>query len=466
MLGRVRENMNHCGIRVDIKNKPELDPDFIPLHRFNEEFLKTATAPFSFAIRRNDEQISVKSTFVRNGDAHKDANRYYIERLVKTELWQKGGFKIYVRGDEELFQMLKTAYAPGGIRSFDAGFMAGIYQRDFEVVNVDKLPEPFEIDKSVGRHFNGCRIGLDVGGSDYKVSAVIDGETVYGHETVWHPKTNSDPDYHFNELVAALKSGMEQLPRVDAIGISSAGIIANNRVLGAQLFQMAPKELFDSKVRDIYSRAVGEIGDDIPFEVANDGDVTALAGSINLNKNNILGIAMGTSVAGGFVDKKGYIPNWLSELAFMPVDASPLAAQDSWTLDIGLGVQYFCQEAVIKLAKSAGIGLDGYETPALKLEAVQRLLADGHDGATRIFRSIGCYLGHTAPLYNDIYGTDAILLLGRVMSGEGGNIVGEAARKILKEEYPDTEIELLVPDEKTRRLGQSACAASLPELKK
>ena len=265
-------------------------------------------------------------------------------------------------------------------------------------------------------------------------------------------------------MVAGLKDGAEKLPRVDAIGISTAGIIANNRVLGAQLFQMVPKDLFDSKVRDIYARAVSEIGEDIPFEVANDGDVTALTGSISLDKNNILGVAMGTSVAGGFVDRNGYIPNWLSEIAFMPVDASPSAAQDSWTGDVGLAVQYFCQEAVIKLAKTAGLGLAAYETPALKLEAVQNLLKEGDESAAAIFRSIGCYLGHTAPLYKDIYGTDAIMLLGRVMSGEGGSMIGEAAESVLKDEYPEMQIDLIIPDEKTRRLGQSACAASLPEI--
>ena len=448
-------NVELYGIGIDMRNKPELDPGFIPLHRFNEEFLKAATEPFAFAVERNDGQISVKRTFIRPGKGFEEANRYYIERLVKTELWQKGGFRIYIQGDGGLLN----------VRAFDREFMSGIYRREFEIVSCEKLPEPFEINKSVGRHFDGCRIGLDVGGSDYKVSAVIDGETVYSHETVWHPKTNKDPAYHFGALVSALMSGAERLPRVDAIGISTAGIVANNRLLGAQLFQMVPKEMYDLEVRDIYERAVREIGKDIPFEVANDGDVTALTGSINLGKNNILGIAMGTSVAGGFVNKEGHIANWLSEIAFMPVDASPNAARDNWTLDIGVAVQYFCQEAVIKLAAPAGISLDGYGTPAEKLSAVQKLLAEGHDGAAAVFRSIGSYLGHTTPLYGDIYGTDAILLLGRVMSGEGGNIIVKAAEGVLNDEYPGVKMELIAPDEKTRRLGQSVVAASLPELR-
>ncbi|MCL1854905.1 MAG: ROK family protein [Clostridia bacterium] len=458
--------MEHNGIQVDLINKPELDPGFIPLYRFNQSFLKTASMPFSFALERNEGQISVKSTRVHGDEARLAADWYHIERLVKTELWQKGGFKIYVKGAERLFQMLKQAYMPGGTRCYDAAFMGGMYQKNFQVVLCDELPAPIETAKSVGRHFDGCRIGFDAGGSDYKVSAVIDGTSVYSKETVWNPKINSDPDYHYHGIISAFRDAMTHLPRVDAIGISSAGIFANNRLLSAQLFQMVPKDLFDLKVRDIYIRAVKEIGKDIPFEVANDGDVTALAGSINLNRNNVLGIAMGTSVAGGFVNKAGNIANWINEIAFMPVDASPSAAKDDWTGDIGLAVQYFCQEAVIKLSHAAGISLAGCTTPAEKLEVVQTLLAEGHEAAAAIFRTIGCYLGHTAPLYHDIYGADTILLLGRVMSGEGGNIIAETARTLLRDEYPEVHIDLILPDEKIRRVGQSVAAASLPEIRK
>ncbi|MDR2572668.1 MAG: ROK family protein, partial [Oscillospiraceae bacterium] len=389
--------MKHHNIKFDMKNKPELDLGFIPLFKFNETFLKTAKEPFSIAIERNDKQIYVKNTFIHGDAAHADADYYYLDRVVKFELWQKGGFRIYIEGNDSLYQKLKSAYSPGGTRAFDAEFFGGIYQNDFEVIKCDKLPRAFEIKKPIGGHFDGCRIGLDFGGSDYKVAAVIDGEAVYSSETVWNPKMNADPDYHFNGVMAALKDSMQHLPRVDAIGISSAGLIANNRILAAQLFQKVPKELFDSKGRDTYIRAVNEIGKNIPFHVVNDGDVAALAGAISLDKKNILGLALGTSFIGGFVDKDGNLSNWISELAFAPVDASPNAAMDDWTHDIGVGVQYFCQEAVIKLSAAAGINVEDYDTPAKKLKAVQDLLDEGNEGAAAIFRSIGCYLGHTTP---------------------------------------------------------------------
>jgi len=461
--------MIHFGINIDVKNKPELDPGFIPLHKFNEAFLKTAKEPFSIAIERNDNQVYVKSTFIHGDEAHAEADKYYIDRLVKFALYQIGGFRIFVKyakghaGADLVYQSLKASYSPGGSRYFDADFFGTLYQKDFEVISVDELPTPYEIRKQIGGNYDGCRIGADFGGSDYKISAIIDGETVYSNETVWNPKMNSDPDYHYNGFVAGFKEAMKQLPRVDAIGISTAGLVGNKYVLAAQLYQMVPKELFDKKVRDIWFRAVKEIGDDIPFEVLNDGDITALAGSMSLKRTNMVGVAMGTSVAGGFVDRDGYVSNWLSELAFVPVDASPDAAMDPWSQDIGVGVHYFCQEAVIKLAPAAGIDLDGYDTPAKKLKAVQILLDEGNDNAAAVFRSIGSYLGHTAALYNSLYeGADSVLLLGRVMSGKGGDIIIEVANNVLHDEYPDISVDLLLPDEQFRRLGQSVVAASLP----
>ena len=458
--------MLHYGIEVEYKNKPELDPGFVPLIAFNKAFLKTAKVPFGLAIERLDKQIHVINTFVHGDYSLADADNYYVDRLVKFELWQKGGFRIYVKGPDSIYESLKEAYSANGARSFDVEFFGNLYQQKFEVIKCDELPEAYEIKTARGGHFDGCRIGFDAGGSDNKVAAVIDGEAVYSKETVWNPKINSDPDYHFNGILAAFKDAMQHLPRVDAIGISSAGLIGNNQVLAAQLFQKVSKELFDAKGRNVYIRAVAEIGENIPFEVANDGDVAALAGAVSMGKKNLLGLAFGTSFIGGFVDAEGNLSNWLSELAFAPVDASCEAKADDWTGDIGVGVQYFCQEAVIKLSGAAGISLEGIDTPAKKLKAVQNLLDEGHSGAAAIFRSIGVYLGHTVPFYNQSYKAGSVLLLGRVVSGKGGDIILETANAVLKEEYPDVTVELLLPDEKTRRLGQSVAAASLPAIPK
>jgi len=258
------------------------------------------------------------------------------------------------------------------------------------------------------------------------------------------------------------------MPRVDAVGVSSAGVYINNRTMNASLFLKVPQALFDAKVKDIYTRAITDTFGDVPFCIFNDGDVTALAGAISLEDTNILGIAMGTSEAGGYVDENGYITGWLNELAFIPVDANPEAMQDEWSLDIGCGVKYFSQDGVIKLAPAAGIALDSSLSPAEKLKVVQKLMEEGDLRAAAIYRSIGVYLAHSLALYHDMYHFRHVLLLGRVMSGAGGELVIEECERVLRDEYSDLAdcIHLALPDEKFRRVGQSAAAASLPELRK
>jgi predicted NBD/HSP70 family sugar kinase len=285
-------------------------------------------------------------------------------------------------------------------------------------------------------------------------------------QVVWFPKINSDPDYHYDGIVSALKTAAEHMPRVDAVGVSSAGVYIDNRTMNASLFLKVPQDLFDAKVKDIYIRAITDTFGDVPYCVINDGDVSALAGAMSLNDNSVLGIAMGTSEAAGYVDEKGRVTGWLNELAFVPVDVQPDAMRDEWSGDIGCGVKYFCQDGVIKLAPRAGIQLDESLSPAEKLKVVQGRMAEGDEAAAQIYTSIGTYLGHTLAYYYDLYHCKHVLLLGRVMSGKGGDLILEEAKRVLADEYPECADKIFpaLPDEKFRRLGQSVAAASLPEV--
>ena len=455
--------MERHGISVEIKNIPVLDPEFTPILRFNQAFLKTASKPVSIAVERADGQMATTHTYIHGTPEMAEADRYYIDRLVKTELWMKGGFRIYVN-DKDVCDYLKSVYCKGGAREFDWDYFANVFEHPFEIILTDKVPESMDISKPMGGHLEGCRIGFDAGGSDRKVSAVIDGETVFSEEVVWFPKITADPDYHYDGIVSALKSAAAHMPRVDAVGVSSAGVFINNRTMAASLFLSLPKELYDAKVKDIYIRAIRDTFGDIPYAVYNDGDVSALAGTMSLNDTNVLGIAMGTSEAVGYVNEEGCITGWLNELAFVPVDANPEAMEDEWSGDIGCGVKYFCQDGVIKLAPRAGIELDASLSPAEKLKVVQKLMEEGDRRAAQVYESIGVYLGHTLAYYYEKYGFRYVLLLGRVMSGKGGEALLEACQKVLNDEYPEAaaKFKLTLPDEKFRRVGQSMAAASLP----
>ena len=460
--------MNHLGIEMAVTHLPPLDPGFIPLGRFFEAFLKDAKEPFEIALERSNGQMAVYRTHVHGTPELREADVYYVDRVIKTLLWMKGGFKVYLAGNEAVCAAMAEHYSAAGARAFDFDYMANVFEQPFQVVRVDAVPEEKDSSKAIGRHLEGCRIGFDAGGSDRKVSAVIDGESVYSEEVVWFPKINSDPDYHYEGIVAALKSAAEHLPRVDAVGVSSAGVYIDNRTMNASLFLQVPKDAFDAKVKDIYIRAITDTFGDVPYAVINDGDVSALAGAMSLNDNNVLGIAMGTSEAVGYVNQEGNITGWLNELAFVPVDASPAAMQDEWSGDIGVGCKYFSQDAVIKLAPAAGIELDAALSPAEKLKVVQGLMEQDDPRAAKIYESIGVYLAHSLVFYHALYGFKHVLLLGRVMSGKGGDLLLETCRKVLADEYPaeSERIHIALPDEKFRRVGQSVAAASLPELNK
>lgn len=455
-------------IAVEINHVPELDPDFIPVEAYIRAYEKTAKKRIVIAVTGNEDMTYCYETMIHGSPEMESADKYYAEMIVKFLIWSRGGNKVAICGDEAIAAYIKALYSPDGKRSFDYYFMTRVYEKEFQVLplTLEEVPKEKEATQNIGRHLSGCRIGFDAGGSDRKVSAVIDGASVYSEEVVWFPKTEENPDYHYDEILKAFQTAASKMPRVDAIGVSSAGIYIGNKTMIASLFLKVPEDRFDEKIKNIYERAARQIGENIPLIVANDGDVTALAGSMSLNVNCILGVAMGTSQAVGYIDCNGRITGWLNELAFAPVDLQIGAAVDEWSGDYGVGCKYFSQDAVIRLAPKAGLIVRQDLSPAEKLKAVQEAMEADDPGAAAVFRSIGAYLGHTIPLYNRFYNIEHILLMGRVTSGKGGTIIVDTANLVMKEEYPDVfaKVNLSLPDENSRRVGQSIAAASLPPI--
>jgi predicted NBD/HSP70 family sugar kinase len=448
-----------------------LDPGFRPAWLGNKAFRKalgSAGVALGFALERSGGARSVYSTTVfPAGHALAAHNLRYAERILKFLLWQKGAFKVTVVGAAEIAAALGREYAPGGARAFDAEFFAKIYETPrFIVESASALPPENEPGQAVGGHLDGCRIGFDAGGSDRKVAAVIDGREVFSCEVVWEPKLQSDPAYHFAGIDDSIRRAAEHLPRIDAIGVSSAGVYVDKRTMVASLFRKVPEADFNARIKSIYLDIAKKWGD-VPIEVANDGDVTALAGAMDLGDRPVLGIAMGTSEAVGYVNEQGLLTGWLNELAFAPVDYGAEASVDSeWSGDRGTGVGYFSQDAVIRLAPRAGIELDATASPGEKLKTVQNLLLKGDERAGSIFETLGVYLGYGLLHYADFYPMKHVLLLGRVTSGEGGNLLLAKAREVLDAEAPELAARLFVhlPDESKRRVGQSIAAASLPKI--
>ncbi len=458
---------------MKLKVNAKLDPNFQPLSlicREMREATKDEGQDIIIAVERNKGYtVTYKTRIFKDATGHDAENFEFVERMAKALLWVAGGYKIYIAGSDVVGEKIKDAYKVGGLREFDVQFMERVYEKPFEVIVCDlcDAPEDKSAAAPIGRHLDGCRIGFDAGGSDRKVSAVVDGKSVYSEEVVWFPKINPDPDYHYQGILDAMKTAASHMPRVDAIGVSSAGVYVDNRIMVASLFLKVSDDEFDKKVKNMYIDVAKEIGENIPIEVANDGDVTALAGAMDLNDNAVLGVAMGTSEAGGYVDPQGNITGWLNELAFVPVDFSKDAMVDEWSGDYGCGVKYFSQDGVIKLAPFAGIELDEKLSPAEKLKVVQKLMEQGDERAKAIYDTIGAYFGYAIAFYTEFYDIKHVLIMGRVTSGEGGVILLERANEVLNKEFPELadKIHLHIPDESSRRVGQSVAAASLPEIK-
>lgn len=451
---------------------PVLDPGFRPAALALRAFEQTAEATgrpltVGLAVEQGDgSTYCFRRKFLPQDHPAAAANAYFLERWAKFLLWSRGGWRLLVEGPRELADGLRRYYSETETGRFDAEIMGNrVYERPFTVDSVTSLPLERAATQALGRHWNGYRIGFDLGGSDRKVAAVIDGEPVFTEETVWDPVRQSDPQYHFDGIMDSLKKAAAHLPRVDAIGGSAAGVYVNNRPKVASLFRGISPELFESRIKPLFADLKAAWGG-VPFDVANDGEVTALAGSMSLGKNAVLGVAMGTSTAAGYVTQDGTITSWLNELAFVPVDYRADGPRDEWSRDRGVGSQFFSQQAVGRLLPAAGIETD----PALplpeKLQLVQRLMADGDVRARRIYQTLGTYFGYGLAHFASFYACDHVLVLGRVMSGHGGEVVLDGARDVLRHEFPDLarRIEFHTPDERSKRHGQAVAAASLPVL--
>jgi predicted NBD/HSP70 family sugar kinase len=450
---------------------PPFDPGFRPMilayRSYRSVTASSSDVPVRIGLERENGLLSTFETRVSGDPALAAATAFIVERIVKFLLWSRGGWKIHLAGPREIGETIRAEYAESGARAFDIRLMSRVYEKPFEVAlaRPEDFPEAREDQLDLGGHLDGCRIGFDLGASDYKVAAVRNGALVYSAEIPWSPSDQADPAYHYDYIRAGVRRAADQLPRVDAIGGSSAGVYINNQVRIASLFRSVPDALFEARIKPLFLRLRDEWG--VPLEVINDGEVTALAGMLSLGERAILGIAMGSSQAAGFLNAAGHITGWLDELAFTPVDASPGAAVDEWSGDRGVGANYFSQQAVNKLALAAGFRFSESVRLPERLKELQRLVESGDTPAVRVFEAIGVYLGYAIPWYETFYDMRNVLVLGRVMSGRGGNLILEKAEEVLRAEFPETaaRVRLHLLDEKSRRVGQAVAAASLPRLK-
>ena len=458
-----------AGIEVHPGIVPPLDASFLPAALFTREYLRLATElgqePLCIALERGDGSVSAfRTVVIPPSKGYTEATRLYVERIVKALLWQRGGWKVYVGGPAEIGAYIREVYSPEGVRKFDYDFMGGVYEHKFEVVvtTAEAVPEAKESSVPLGRNLGGCRVGFDLGASDRKASAVIDGEAVFSEEVVWDPKNATDPEYQYQGVMDSIRRAAAHMPRLDAVGGSAAGVYINNRVRVGSLYRGIPQDQYAAKIVPLFLRIREELG--VPMEVVNDGEVTALAGSMSINDNPVLGIALGSSQAVGYVNREGNITGWLNELAFMPVDYRANGPVDEWSGDAGCGVQFFSQQGTNRIASAAGMVFDEKMGLPERLVVLQKKMAAGDELARKVYESVGVCLGYAIAHYANFYDLKHVLILGRVTTGAGGDIILEKSHEVLRADVPELapRISVALPDETSRRVGQSIAAASLP----
>ncbi len=466
-------------LKVDAKIKPILDPDFVPAVLWNRAYREKVAASSAgealvISMKRNNGAVSrFDTTVLPHTDNNKELNIKYVERLIKCMLWMYGGQEITIGGNKEITDTIAAMYCDGGSQSFDNELIGRkVYGKDLEFKScaAANAPASIEITVPLGRHLDGCRIGFDLGGSDRKAGVVVDGEVLFTEEIEWDPYFEKDWKYHLDGIKDTLDRAIAYIPegrKLDAIGGSAAGVYVDNLVRAASLFRGVANEnggKLPAEVEKIFENLCKEYA--VPFITVNDGEVTALAGSMSLKEKALLGVAMGTSVAAGYVTTKGNITDWLNELAFIPCDYRENGPVDEWSGDTGCCVQYFCQQGVARLVPLAGIDLpEGMPFPE-QLKEVQKLMLDGDERARMIYETIGVCFGYTIAHFAEFYEIRNLMILGRVTSGEGGNLILEIAEQVLKKEFPELaeQISFSTPDEKNKRHGQAVAAASLSSI--
>lgn len=437
-----------------------LNERYLPVYKYYRDFQAEAKKdgiPFGLAVTRGVGEVKVMRFLLKKTEAFKGENARFAERMLKTMLYAYGGYRISVEGDRDVYIHLKETYAHTGARAFDVDLMTDVYLRPLEVV-YEALPEEGEKLMTASADRKGNRIGFDAGGSDRKVTAIKDGDVVFEDETIWHPKLHGDVQYHKDGIADSIDRAVAALgAKPDFIGVSSAGIIVDGEVRLASLFRLIPKENYHEEVSPIYLNLGKKYG--CPVKVANDGDVAALAGALGKKNARTLGLAFGTSLAAGYADENAAIRGYLNELAFVPVDLDPEAVVDEWSGDVGVGGQYLSQDGVIRLACESGIVFPENATPAEKLKFVQILAANGDERAKEVFLRMGDYLAYTVMWFMRLYPVDRVVVMGRTVSGLGGEIMLNHAKEVAQSEGVSILLEL--PDENQRRLGQSYMAALL-----
>jgi len=480
-------------LMVKPKVAAPLDPGFCPVILAKKTYLaaaKDCKSKLHWALPRPDGCGRYSLPVFPDDDPRVEASIELAKVLIQEMIWMRGASGLHLDGSKKICHAIKAAYSKGGSYEFEASQMPkvnGTPDDEFEVkmVKAEEMEAERDTPQECGKETHGCRLAFDLGKSDIKTVAIKDGKVLFSQETEWDV-TNPDPQYHFDEIVKAMKDTIEKakpkgFTRVDSVGGSATGTVsANNEATWCDIFPNVPPDVYKEKVVDIFQRIAYEVAGHVPLKVINDGEVTALAAVQKIKQGNVLGISMGSSEGGGYANADGNLMGWINELCYIKIDMNPEAPTDPWTKGAHRGIShmYLGQRGVTKLASKGGVKVPEnlayphpnmctikHEDHAKCLKLVQKAMEDPEQEpqVRKIYETVGVYLGYAVAQYSEFYKIDHIMILGRVSKGAGGDIMLDTAKEVLKKEFPElSKILFHTADEHFKAVGQCIAAAALP----
>mmetsp|Transcript_13318 Transcript_13318/g.39682 ORF Transcript_13318/g.39682 Transcript_13318/m.39682 type:complete len:488 (+) Transcript_13318:87-1550(+) len=467
-----------------------LDPTFAPLILGKRAYLKAAEGckdTLDWALPRADGCARYSLPVFPEDSEDAQASIYLAGVLIQEMMWQRSGSELILAGPKGICEAIKKEFSDGGAYDFEIKSMpnvCGTPDKPFKATIADSvadLPASKDTPQVCGKDASGCRLAFDLGKSDIKTVAVKDNEVLSSKETEWDV-TNPDPQYHYDLIVKCMKDMTKKLDGpIVAIGGSATGTVsADSEATWCDCFPNVPPDVYQKRVVPIFNDiAKNEFGG-VPIKVINDGEVTAVAGGQMIGKGSLFGISLGSSEGSGYVYEDGSLTGWINENAYCPCDLNPEGPGNVWSPHRGDAAMYLGQRAATRLAAKGGVKLPAEYMPdhpnmlqtqhaphAQCLKLVQAAMKDPKQEpqARKIYESIGVYMGYTIAQYCEYLDIKRVLILGRVTSGTGGDVMMEMAKKVLDVDFPHlSNITFHTPTEHMKRVGQCIAAAALPEL--
>jgi len=468
-----------------------LDPNFSPFVLGKKQYMKNVgagSATFHWALPRADGCGRGSLPCFAEDTEDVEASIYLAGVLIQEMIWQRSASGMKICGPKKVCDAISAAFKVGGAYEFEVTSMpnvCGTPEKAFEVEIVaseDALPAASDAPQVCGKDASGCRLAFDLGKSDIKTVAVKDNEVLDTKETEWDV-TNEDPQYHYDMILKAMKDTASKLPKIDAIGGSATGTVsADNEATWCDIFPNVKPDVYKKRVVPIFKELAEAMAPGAPLKVINDGEVTALAAVQKIKAGNVMGISMGSSEGAGYANEDGNLLGWINELCYVRLDLNPDAPTDPWSKGAhrGLSHLYLGQRGATKLAAKGGVDLPEemvYPHPSMCtikhdghaqcLKLIQAAMKDSAkcEQAKLIYETVGVYLGYALAQYSEFYKIDHVMILGRVSSGTGGELMLDTAKKVLAAEFPELSgIQFHTADEQFKRVGQCIAAAALPSL--